>query len=163
MALNVNFRYIDGDGVDIKVARKKNKSNNNLIRHRIEENQIEKIPFPLVFNKNISPGATMSIRKEIQDIFVQMQTKNFLHDWECNCIAAAKDGLYFWNKSFVRYRIHENQSVSIGNIKKQNKKNILLQKCHRRQREILRQKKELEYIINIADIDQNIHYINIVH
>lgn len=103
----------------------------------------------------------MSIRKEVQEDFIKMNAGNYLHDWECNCIAALKNGLYFYNKALINYRIHSRQSVSIANIKKRSKKDLFKDKLLRRKREVKRSKRELDYFRNnnIAVTEENNKYI----
>ena len=119
--LNTSFKYIDENDKFIKAENKKGTSNNNLILHEIQENATENIPLDLVINKNISPGMTMAGRKDIIKEYLKYSNNRSLHDFELNCVGALFDGLYFYNKVLSYYRIHQNQAVSIGNIKKKKK------------------------------------------
>lgn len=95
---------------------------------RLPGGSIEQIPLELVINKNISPGMTMAVRKKVIVRWLECTESKGLHDWEINCVAAAMNGLYYLNKELVYYRIHSSQTVSIGNIKKRSKRDILLEK-----------------------------------
>ena len=123
--INSSFVYIDGEDNIIPTEFSGNTANNNLILHSIPENKAEKINLPLVINKNISPGMTMAVKREVIDLWLKFTEKKQLHDWEINCLSATVDGLYFYNTPLTYYRIHNNQTVSIGNIKKRTIKDIL--------------------------------------
>ena len=59
-ALNTSFNFIDGDDKPFSVNQKRGKSNNNLIKKKIRDNSLEKIPLNLICSYNISPGCTMA-------------------------------------------------------------------------------------------------------
>lgn len=128
--INTSFIYIDKDDKEMEIQQKTNTSNNNLILHHIMNNKIEYIPLSLVINKNISPGMTMAVHREVINLYLKHSKKMYLHDWEINCIAATIGGLYFINVPLVKYRIHENQTVSIENIRKRKKYEILSAKLN---------------------------------
>lgn len=129
LSINSSFEYIDTDDNIIYHRCDKGKSNHNLIRFYIEENAIIQIPLSVVINKNISPGMTMAVRKNILDDYLTLNlNKSNLHDHELNCLAAMKKGCYFYNKKLAKYRIHGNQTVSISNIKKRRIRDILYDK-----------------------------------
>lgn len=117
-ALNTSFVYIDEFGKEILIPQNSMMANNNLIPKKIVKSELSKIPFEFVINKNISPGMTMAVSKEIVDIYLNYSRKAYLHDHELNCIAALLDGLFFYDKVLSKYRIHSSQTVSISNVQK---------------------------------------------
>ena len=117
-ALNTSFEYIDEFGKKILIPQNSMMANNNLIPKKIVKSELSKIPFEFVINKNISPGMTMAVSKEIVDIYLNYSRKAYLHDHELNCIAALLDGLFYYDKVLSKYRIHSSQTVSISNIQK---------------------------------------------
>lgn len=126
--LNTSFVYIDAEGKRLSTNNDSDKANNNLILHPIEENALDKIPLSLVLNKNISPGMTMAVSREIVNQYLAVSERKVIHDWEINCIAAAFDGLYFLNCVLTKYRIHCQQTISIGNIRKRSVFEVLKNK-----------------------------------
>lgn len=155
--VNTSFEYIDQNGKMLSVSNDINKSNNNLILHHIDYEAIEKIPFSIVFNKNISPGMTMAFTKEIAQDYLKCSKKRVIHDWEINCISAVQDGLYFYNSVLTLYRIHAKQTISIGNIKHRRKIDILKQKIMDTKRSInsgLTILEEVESLITTSCIRQ---------
>ena len=128
LSLNSSFCYIDEKENLISTKLKGNKANNNLIPQKLVEGKFNKIPFQFVINKNISPGMTMAVSRKIVDIYLKYSNRSFLHDHELNCIAAMFGGLYFYDEKLVKYRIHENQTVSISNIHKTRLKDKFLKK-----------------------------------
>ncbi|MCD7884756.1 MAG: glycosyltransferase [Lachnospiraceae bacterium] len=127
LCVDTSFIFIDEDGNRIDKTYPKKTANNGLILHEIGGGT-EQIPLKLVINKNISPGMTMAVRKKAINRWLDCTEKRCLHDWEINCVAASMSGLFFLNKELVYYRIHSSQTVSIGNIKKRTKREILLEK-----------------------------------
>ena len=123
--LNTSFQYIDKEGNEMPIKQDEDKANNNLILHPIDKNAVEKIPLSLVFRKNISPGMTMAFTREVAEEYLRCSELKVIHDWEINCLSAAMDGLFFYNAVLTYYRIHDMQTISIGNIKKRTKKEIL--------------------------------------
>lgn len=142
--LNTSFDYIDEFGKKIIVENKKKFSNNNLICMEIKSNNIVEIPLELVFHKNISPGMTMAVRKEIIDTYIVHTQQEYIHDWELNCIAASLNGLYFFNKKLSHYRIHSLQTISISSLKKEGRLKQI-------KRKIVQVKKSLMSQINLLN------------
>lgn len=115
-ALNTSFNFIDGDDKPFSVNQKRGKSNNNLIKKKIRDNSLEKIPLNLICSYNISPGCTMAFTKEVKDIYLNRTKCSIVHDWEINFIAACLDGLYFFNKPLINYRIHTSNAIGLSEI-----------------------------------------------
>ena len=150
LCLNNSFRYMDGRGCEISFEDQIGTANNGLILHEIEADVIENIPISMVINKNIGPGLAMAVRRDIVWLYLRHSKRIELHDFEINCIAAEKKGLFFYNKELDFYRIFDGQAVSIGITKKRTITAILLEK--------IRQAKEglgirCTFIMELLDID----------
>ena len=115
-ALNTGFRFIDGDDNYFNVPQKRGKSNNNLIRKKIDIGCLEKIPLDLICSYNISPGCTMAFTRDVKDIYLSRTNCSVVHDWEINFIAACLDGLYFLNMPLIKYRIHTDNAIGLSEI-----------------------------------------------
>ena len=113
MAINSSFNFIDGDDKAFEVSQKKDTSNQNLIQYTINKGALEKVSFNTIIRYNISPGCTMAFRKDIKEILFNQNEFEIPHDWEINLIACANDGLYFYNKSLINYRIHNSNTIGI--------------------------------------------------
>ena len=132
--LNNSFDYIDSNGNGLVFSYPQGTSNNGLILHDISTESIESIPLALVINKNIGPGLSMTVTRDVVEIYRQYSNRIFLHDWEINCLAAYIDGLYFYNKRLDYYRLFEGQAVSVGITKERKKLDILKRKIYESQR-----------------------------
>lgn len=156
--INSSFDYIDRQGKTFQVNTSKETSNNGLILQRVEKDALINIPLCVVFEKNISPGMTMAIRREIVNSYLRVSKKTIIHDWEINCISAGQNRLFFLNKVLVYYRIHEMQTVSIGNIKKRTRKEILKEKIGKAEETVAIRKVLLEEL-SMLDLHNNDRYI----
>ncbi len=128
-AVNTSFDFIDGEDDKIVIKQIKNKSNNNLLDRRIKDASLNRIQLGTILYKNISPGCTLTFTKQIKNDYINAGNKEIPHDWELNIIAAINNGLYFYNKSFVKYRIHQNNTIGLDKemgVKQENNKKSLL-------------------------------------
>lgn len=150
--LNTSFDYIDEEDNAILHRNDRNKANHNLILHYIPEGDLEKIPIELVINKNISPGMTMAVSREIVGLYLGLSGDGNLHDFEINCIGAIKDGLYFLNRKLVLYRIHNHQTVSIDNIKKRKLLDVLKRKLNNASGQVLYMRRIID---ELSDVPTN--------
>lgn len=112
LALSCSFKEFDSNDEPIITKNKPFHSNNNLIRKFIKKNAIKKIDYKECIIYNISPGCTLALRKEIKDEFLKTNIA-LPHDWTINLIAAQKEGLYFYNKALIYYRIHDNNTLGL--------------------------------------------------
>lgn len=112
LALSCSFKKIDANDEPIMTKNKPFHSNNNLIRKFINKNAIKKINYKECMIYNISPGCTLALKKEIKEEFLKTNI-DLPHDWTINLIAAQKEGLYFYNKPLIRYRIHSNNTLGL--------------------------------------------------
>lgn len=79
--------------------------------------------FPLLFG-NIAQGCTYCFRKNIKDLYLKIDYKNFIHDYQLILIASIKERCFFINEKLIKYRIHENNSVGLPPTKKVKKINF---------------------------------------
>lgn len=156
--INSSFNYRDRQGKIFQVNTSKETSNNGLILQRVEKDALINIPLCVVFEKNISPGMTMAIRRNIINSYLRVSKKAIIHDWEINCISAGQNRLFFLNKVLVYYRIHEMQTVSIGNIKKRTRKEILKEKIGKAEETVAIRKVLLEEL-SMLDLHNNDRYV----
>lgn len=112
-ALNSSFEFIDQQDNKIQFIDKRGTSNKNLIDIQIPADALYKINTNIILRRNISPGCVCAYTREVCNKFIK-HTKNSLpHDWELNIYAASMNGLYFYNSSLTRYRIHENNAIGM--------------------------------------------------
>ncbi len=110
LALNTAFLIIDSNGHEKPASPKKN--NYGLI-DKLLKKRLEKISLVSEFHSNISPGCTMAIRKELADSYVRLTNCTLPHDYEMNVMAAAKGGLYFYDATLIKYRIHGDNLIGL--------------------------------------------------
>ena len=108
-AVSSAFSVIDGDGNDTKKAQS---GNFGLINMRLNK-ALQKIPMRVIMHSNISPGCTLAVRRDIADAYAKSSPCVLPHDYELNLIAAAKDGLYFYNRPLIKYRIHGENTLGL--------------------------------------------------
>lgn len=106
LSINTGFRFIDQDGNPYEDKKQAGKSNHNLIRMKLEPSSFTRIPFHIIMRENISPGCTMAFRASLQKKYLQKSSFVLPHDYEINYLAAIQDGLYFYDKPLISYRIH---------------------------------------------------------
>lgn len=160
MCINNSFRYIDKNGKIIEFVPPKGTSNNGLILKEIKKNKKELIPLSLVINKNIGPGLSMSVRRQIIEKYLSGSRKVELHDFEINCISALNNGLYFYNRILDEYRIFEGQAVSVGIVKYRKKLDILKAKVELAKKHLEHRIVFIEELIGLCSDKENEKYLN---
>lgn len=115
LALNTSFECIDGEGKELPARTPAFTSNHGLmICKNIKKNQLVKVKADYNLCYNISMGCTMAFRRALLEDFFRLEDlKQLPHDWKINLLAALKGGLYFWNITAIRYRIHKDNTSSI--------------------------------------------------
>lgn len=114
LSLNGSFTLIDAHDQPIEYVCHRGFVNNDLLKGDYPSGEAKTVPYDTVLRYNISPGCTMAFRKEIKTLFLNGTTHDLPHDWEINIIAAMKDGLYFYNKPVIKYRIHEKNTLGMN-------------------------------------------------
>lgn len=85
-----------------------------------------KIPKPLdlyrilVLKGNFLTGCTLCIKKEVKEFCFPFKTieKDFLHDEWFAYILSERKSLFYSTEKLISYRIHSNQQIGVGDIKK---------------------------------------------
>jgi glycosyltransferase involved in cell wall biosynthesis len=86
----------------------------------------DKMKKPIDLNKllllkgNFLTGATLCIKKEVKDFCFPFKTieNTFLHDEWFAYILSKRNSLFYTTEHLISYRIHSNQQMGVGNIKK---------------------------------------------
>lgn len=74
----------------------------------------------LVNNKNKITGATVCFHKSLKNfIFPFILPYGYWHDAWLGLHASANNGLYFIDKSLIKYRIHQSQQVGVSRVLKE--------------------------------------------
>lgn len=113
LALNSSFVFIDGEDKEIPFKLKKGRANNNLVYGNMTPGELAKIPIGEIIMYNVSPGCTASVRRETAMKYIETSDCVMPHDWEINILAAAKNGLYFYNEPLIFYRIHGSNTIGL--------------------------------------------------
>ena len=147
LALATSFIEIDENGKKIDTKNKVGHANNNLIRHRIKKNKLNKMRFKDVAIFNISPGCTCAFSSKIKEEIIKEDY--FLpHDLQIMNIAALKYGLFYLDKITTKYRIYSNNTIGLGHQIVYDKRTKLIQNG-------LKEKKEIKRLINNLDKNKN--------
>lgn len=112
-ALNSGFQFIDGQDNIIKFYNRNGFSNNDLIKAKISIDTLYKINTDIVLQGNIAPGCTCAFSKEVCLMFINNSVHEIPHDWEINIYATILNGLYFYNKPLIGYRIHGKNAIGM--------------------------------------------------
>lgn len=116
--INSSFTYIDDTGKTIS----KDDSGNNygMCDQKVKQKDIVQISFEEIMLRNISMGCTMAFRSTVKDLYLKNTNHKSAHDWELNLCAALSNGLYFYNSSLMKYRIHAHNTTGNDKIKGNN-------------------------------------------
>lgn len=114
LAINSSFNFINGDDEAFTINQNENTSNQNIINFSIAENALEKISYSTIIKYNISPGCTMAFRSSLKDNLLKNTEYSIPHDWEINLLACVGEGLYFYNKPLINYRIHNSNTIGLS-------------------------------------------------
>lgn len=158
LALATSFVEIDENGKKRNTKIKKGHANNNLIRHSIKKEKLNKMNFEDVAIYNISPGCTCAFSSKIKNDLLK---KDYLmpHDLQIMNIAALKDGLFYYDIITTKYRIYSNNTIGLGHQTDYEKRLKLVQNG-------LKEKEEIKRLIGNIDNSkkQEIRTINkIIH
>lgn len=82
----------------------------------------------LAFN-NICPGCTYCFTKKIKDIYLKLENRQVVHDYQIMLISACCGKVALYGESLISYRLHDNNSI--GFAKKQRKINIEIRKMRK--------------------------------
>ena len=132
LALATSFVNIDENDNIISTKTKLFHANNNLIRHCIKKNRLNKMKFKDIVSFNISPGCTCAFSKNIKKEVLRNEY-NLPHDYQIMMIACLKNGLYYLDQITTQYRIYLNNTIGLGHqteykTRLKNVKNGLIEK-----------------------------------
>lgn len=112
-AVNGSFTFIDGNDVPIDVRQEQGTSNNGLIFKELQDGELCKFSEDEILRGNITPGCITAFSGELREYYLEHTSLLLPHDFEINIYAAKKDGLYFYNKSLISYRIHDSNVIGL--------------------------------------------------
>ncbi len=72
--------------------------------------RLSKTDLSALFNTNSFPCGTLAVRKEIADKYIRLSKCELKAAFELECIAAAMNGLYFYDAPLIRTRVCEGAS-----------------------------------------------------
>ncbi|MDN7146274.1 glycosyltransferase [Liquorilactobacillus mali] len=112
--LNSGIQLVDQNLKRIELGLRKNFYNANFIYsdHKLEELNYFKLED--MIERNISPGCSMCITKELRNQFIT--TYNFVlpHDWYMNLLASLNGNCCFVNMKLINYRIHQKNTIGLS-------------------------------------------------
>ncbi|MGG0154034.1 glycosyltransferase [Bacillus mycoides] len=86
-------------------------SNKKIIKNSKDSKEIFKVSLNKVLKGNISPGCTVAFKDIYRDKAKLINEDIFIHDWFYSVISAIDDGLYYYCKPLIYYRIHSNNTI----------------------------------------------------
>ncbi|MDO4623500.1 MAG: glycosyltransferase [Eubacteriales bacterium] len=113
LVLASSFTLIDGSGEPFAVKARKGWSNQNLFHKRVEKNGLCPVTTEDLIWHNFCQGAAQAFRASIRERFIRNFTEALPHDRMINLLGAAEQGLYFYNVSLFKYRIHADNSLGL--------------------------------------------------
>lgn len=126
LMLATSFEQIDKNGEIIPIKQKKGRSNNNLIRRRVKNGDVNKMQLQDVIVYNISPGCTCAISGKIKNEML-MNRCMLPHDWTLSILAACHGGLYYLDKPTTKYRIYDNNTIGLGHEGRYEKRRAIVE------------------------------------
>lgn len=159
VALATSFIKINENDEIIEEKLMKGHANNNLIRHKIKKNSLNKLNYKDVMVYNISPGCTCAFRGTIKETFLK-HNYNIPHDLEILNIGAHEEGLYYLDKITTRYRIYQKNTIGLGHEDDYEKRVKVVKKNMLEKEELLdltevlygNRSKEYLYMLKLIDI-----------
>lgn len=106
--INTSFECINENDESI--------NNFSFIKKKSNDGELYSIIFEEIVIHNIAMGCTMAFHKDIKDFYLSKSQCIAAHDWEINFIASLVNGLYFYNKPLMKYRIHNQNTTGIDTL-----------------------------------------------
>lgn len=116
LTLASSFSLIDKNGTPFSIELVDGLSNNNLLRKRVEYNELVEITFDELLIQNYFQGCSLAITSYLKNRFINSFTEDFFHDWLLNLLASEEKGMYFYNHPLFKYRIHDNNTIGINDF-----------------------------------------------
>lgn len=99
VAVNCAHEMIDTDGNDM-VSDRLGETGSGQLR-------LSKTDLSALFNTNTFPCGTLAVRREIADKYIRLSKCELKTAFELECVAAAMNGLYFYDAPLIRTRVCE--------------------------------------------------------
>lgn len=157
--LATNYVQIDGNGELVQVKLKKNRANNNLIKHSVTPHSLTKLNFKDIAIYNVAPGCTCAFSRKILSDFLTFEDKFLPHDWALATIAAVKGGLYYLDIPTTKYRIYEGNTIGLTHQSNYEKRVSLCQRNTDEKKEMFllveelnASKNNIEYLRRVVNV-----------
>lgn len=111
-----SFTYIDGQDQMISTTLNKGYSNNNLYNKEVKKNDLVSVLTDEFIYGNYFQGCALVMDKQTRDFVVQHFDDRLPHDWIISLYASIDGGMYFYNKSEFKYRIHSDNSIGVSTL-----------------------------------------------
>ncbi len=126
LAVNSSFTVIDGEGNADPMTDRRGADNYGMLPKKAVRPFVS-VNLRGIFHRNISPGCTMAVRRELADDYVRLTRCELPHDYELNLMAAAQNSLYFYNVPLIKYRIHGENTIGLS-VREQTRVEIATEK-----------------------------------
>lgn len=111
-----SFTYIDGQDQMISTTLNKGYSNNNLYNKEVKKNDLVSVLTDEFIYGNYFQGCALVMDKQTRDFVVHHFDDRLPHDWIISLYASIDGGMYFYNKSEFKYRIHNDNSIGVSTL-----------------------------------------------
>lgn len=111
-----SFTYIDGQDQMILTTLNKGYSNNNLYNKEVAKNDLVSVLTNEFIYGNYFQGCALVMDKQTRDFVVHHFDDRLPHDWIISLYASIDGGMYFYNKSEFKYRIHSDNSIGVSTL-----------------------------------------------
>lgn len=111
-----SFTYINGQNQMILTTLNKGYSNNNLYNKEVEKNDLVSVLTDEFIYGNYFQGCALVMDKQTRDFVVHHFDDRLPHDWIISLYASIDGGMYFYNKSEFKYRIHSDNSIGVSTL-----------------------------------------------
>lgn len=111
-----SFTYIDGQNQMILTTLNKGYSNNNLYNKEVAKNDLVSVLTNEFIYGNYFQGCALVMDKQTRDFVVHHFDDRLPHDWIISLYASIDGGMYFYNKSEFKYRIHSDNSIGVSTL-----------------------------------------------
>lgn len=112
--LNCGIELVNSNLEPVNLVPRKDFYNSNLLYSDTPLKKLNFFDLSKIIKRNISPGCSMCVTKEIKDEF--LETYNFViaHDWYMNLLASLDNGCCFLNEDLIKYRIHQDNTLGVS-------------------------------------------------
>lgn len=111
-----SFTYIDGQDQMILTTLNKGYSINNLYNKEVAKNDLVSVLTNEFIYGNYFQGCALVMDKQTRDFVVHHFDDRLPHDWIISLYASIDGGMYFYNKSEFKYRIHSDNSIGVSTL-----------------------------------------------